>query len=91
MAALRPPSLALVGRHIWWRKSSRRRPSRLKTPVGRCAALCALCNGALCLLRCRWPWAPRVIQQLPLEPIVKVVLPSLGILGELWAGHESYR
>ncbi|GAB4813862.1 hypothetical protein N2152v2_000908 [Parachlorella kessleri] len=39
----------------------------------------------------RWPWAPRVIQQLPLEPIVKVVLPSLGILGELWAGHESYR
>ena len=45
----------------------------------------------LCLLTCRWPWAPRLIHQLPLEPIVKVLLPSLGILGELWAGHESYR
>lgn len=36
------------------------------------------------------PWGPRAVQTLPLEPIIKMVLPAFGILGELWLGHEQY-
>jgi len=34
------------------------------------------------------PWAPR---RVPLEPLFKVALPFIGINGELWFGHESWR
>ena len=34
-----------------------------------------------------FPWGKR----LPLEPILKVVLTFIGINGELWFGHESWR
>lgn len=37
------------------------------------------------------PWGPPRLRRLPLEPIVKIVLPAFGILGELWLGHESWR
>lgn len=37
------------------------------------------------------PGGPAALQRLPLEPIVKIVLPFFGALGELWLGHESYR
>lgn len=41
------------------------------------------------------PWHPVFfgsarVRRLPLEPIFKIVLPAIGILGELWLGHESY-
>lgn len=36
------------------------------------------------------PWGPKSLQALPLEPILKVALPLMGILGELWLGHEQY-
>ncbi|BDA48314.1 Transmembrane protein 45B [Coccomyxa sp. Obi] len=42
---------------------------------------------------CAWfpfSWGVRG-KQLPLEPILKVLLPFLGINAELWAGHTSYR
>lgn len=29
-------------------------------------------------------------QRLPLEPIIKIALPFMGILGELWLGHDQY-
>ncbi|KAK9807527.1 hypothetical protein WJX72_001620 [[Myrmecia] bisecta] len=36
-----------------------------------------------------WPtWVPG---NLPLEPIAKVVMPFIGILGELWLGHDAYQ
>ena len=34
-----------------------------------------------------FPWP----KQLPLEPLLKVVFPFIGINGELWAGHDHYR
>lgn len=34
-----------------------------------------------------FPWA----KSIPLEPILKVVLTFIGINGELWFGHESWR
>ena len=34
-----------------------------------------------------FPWGKRA----PLEPILKVVLTFIGINGELWFGHESWR
>ncbi len=34
-----------------------------------------------------FPWAKRI----PLEPILKVALTFIGINGELWFGHESWR
>ena len=34
------------------------------------------------------PWAPR---RVPLEPLFKVLLTFIGINGELWFGHESWR
>lgn len=34
-----------------------------------------------------FPWGTRI----PLEPILKVVLTFIGINGELWFGHESWR
>jgi hypothetical protein len=42
------------------------------------------------------PWyyvffGPIWLQRIPLEPLLKVILPSFGILGELWLGHESWR
>jgi hypothetical protein len=37
------------------------------------------------------PFGPRRLRRLPLEPLVKLALPLVGILGELWLGHESYR
>ncbi|PRW44434.1 Transmembrane 45B [Chlorella sorokiniana] len=39
----------------------------------------------------RLPVGPPRLRAAPLEPLVKVVLPLLGVLGELWLGHESYR
>ncbi|KAK9857593.1 hypothetical protein WJX84_006077, partial [Apatococcus fuscideae] len=35
-----------------------------------------------------WPWWPHGV---PLEPFAKVLLPFIGINGELWAGHDHYR
>ena len=32
-----------------------------------------------------WP------KSVPLEPLLKVVFPFIGINGELWAGHDHYR
>jgi hypothetical protein len=42
------------------------------------------------------PWyrlwfGPAALRRFPLEPLVKVVLPLCGALGELWLGHESWR
>lgn len=37
------------------------------------------------------PWGSPRLRSLPLEPLVKIVLPAFGILGELWLGHESWR
>lgn len=37
------------------------------------------------------PLGPAWLQQAPLEPALKVLLPSIGALGELWLGHESWR
>lgn len=37
------------------------------------------------------PWGTSWMRQLPLEPIIKIVLPCIGILGELWLGHPSWR
>lgn len=37
------------------------------------------------------PFGLRRLRRLPLEPFVKLCLPLVGILGELWLGHESYR
>ena len=34
-----------------------------------------------------FPWAKRI----PLEPMLKVALTFIGINGELWFGHESWR
>lgn len=36
-------------------------------------------------------FGPEWLRRAPLEPIIKVILPSFGILGELWLGHESWR
>lgn len=38
-----------------------------------------------------WPCAPQWMARLPLEPFVKIAMPFVGINGELWAGHESWR
>lgn len=38
-----------------------------------------------------WPTKPQWLSSLPLEPWCKVLLPFIGINGELWAGHESWR
>ena len=35
-----------------------------------------------------FPWA---LKNVPIEPVLKVLLPFVGINGELWAGHVSYR
>ena len=35
-----------------------------------------------------FPWAAR---RVPVEPMLKFVLPFIGINAELWAGHVSYR
>ncbi len=32
-----------------------------------------------------WP------KSIPLEPLLKIVFPFIGINGELWAGHDHYR
>jgi hypothetical protein len=37
------------------------------------------------------PFGPPKLRDLPLEPILMVVLPLFGILGELWLGHPSFR
>lgn len=37
------------------------------------------------------PFGPAAVRALPLEPLVKLTLPFVGILGELWLGHESWR
>lgn len=42
------------------------------------------------------PWyflffGPVWLRRIPLEPILKMVLPFFGALGELWLGHESWR
>lgn len=37
------------------------------------------------------PCSPARLRGLPLEPLVKVALPLVGILGELWLGHDSFR
>ena len=42
------------------------------------------------------PWyrvffGPLWLRRMPLEPMLKVILPFIGILGELWIGHESWR
>jgi hypothetical protein len=37
------------------------------------------------------PFGPAGLRRAPLEPLVKLTLPFVGILGELWLGHESYR
>lgn len=42
------------------------------------------------------PWyrvffGPLWLRRMPLEPLLKVFLPGMGILGELWLGHESWR
>jgi hypothetical protein len=37
------------------------------------------------------PWGPPRLRALPLEPLVKLTLPLIGALGELWLGHESWR
>lgn len=39
----------------------------------------------------RLPVGPSRLRGAPLEPLVKLVLPLVGILGELWLGHDSYR
>lgn len=41
------------------------------------------------------PWylaffGPTWLRTIPLEPLIKVILPSIGILGELWLGHSSW-
>jgi hypothetical protein len=36
-------------------------------------------------------FGPAWLRQVPLEPLIKVILPFFGALGELWLGHESYR
>lgn len=38
-----------------------------------------------------WPGKPQWLARVPLEPIAKILLPFIGINGELWAGHESWR
>lgn len=35
-------------------------------------------------------FGPAPFRRLPLEPIIKIILPAIGILGELWLGHEQY-
>ncbi|KAL4445297.1 hypothetical protein ABPG77_011122 [Micractinium sp. CCAP 211/92] len=37
------------------------------------------------------PWGPPRLRSLPLEPVIKILLPACGILGEIWLGHESWR
>eukprot|EP00887_Chlorella_sp_A99_P002855 scaffold6.g2855.t1 len=37
------------------------------------------------------PLGPSWLRRFPLEPLLKVVLPLIGVLGELWLGHDSYR
>ena len=37
------------------------------------------------------PGGPSWLRSAPIEPLMKVALPLVGILGELWLGHESYR
>ena len=37
------------------------------------------------------PFGPQRLREVPLEPFVKICLPLVGILGELWLGHESFR
>lgn len=37
------------------------------------------------------PGGPALLQRLPLEPLVKIVLPFFGALGELWLGHDHYQ
>lgn len=36
-------------------------------------------------------FGPVWLRRIPLEPILKMVLPFFGALGELWLGHESWR
>lgn len=37
------------------------------------------------------PVGSKAVRRLPLEPLLKMLLPFLGILGELWLGHPSWR
>ena len=37
------------------------------------------------------PWGTAWLRAFPLEPVIKIVLPSIGILGEVWLGHPSWR
>ena len=39
----------------------------------------------------RVPFGSARVRNIPFEPLVMVLLPLCGILGELWLGHESYR
>ena len=36
-------------------------------------------------------FGPVWLRRIPLEPLIKVILPTFGILGELWLGHPSWR
>lgn len=36
-------------------------------------------------------FGPAWLRRFPLEPVIKMILPFFGILGELWLGHESWR
>ena len=36
-------------------------------------------------------FGPVWLRRMPLEPLIKIVLPFFGILGELWLGHPSWR
>jgi hypothetical protein len=63
--------------------------------------LVALCDTYLTALALNRPFSsrpwyhaffgPTWLRRIPLEPVLKVILPSIGILGELWLGHESWR
>lgn len=37
------------------------------------------------------PAGPAWLRNAPLEPVLKVLLPLVGVLGELWLGHPSWR
>jgi hypothetical protein len=36
-------------------------------------------------------FGPVWLRRIPLEPLIKIFLPFMGILGELWLGHPSWR
>lgn len=36
-------------------------------------------------------FGPGWLRRVPLEPLIKIILPFIGINGELWLGHESWR